>query len=707
MANDLDVRNFGLGFVPAATATQNSDTLQAAIDSLQTNPNPGWTGPRSGHTIWIPAGIWLMRKQIRIFRPVRLIGAGSSVGATRLEWVEDAATWNMHFGTVLPNPTTGEAGNLALDSSAIVVVGNEAGYFTGDYTSNGSHFILENITLASKTVRQGELKRGITIRAGSCRLENVEIGNFPDNGISLEGYALGKVWDGNLERAGEARAFNAGGCSFYDVEAIANGGHGFFATGEDSNVCIYVRCRGYGNLGAQFYDNSFFGSTYIMCQADGAEGAGDWGFYANRDSSPTGTAFVGCYNESSAPSHFTGAVHVIGGAVGAITSNSQPGSMRTHGEGGYAVAKPEVYVSNFSHYPRWYPNHQYEEGDIVYSPDEEGSETGHLFKVIVIVIEPKRKREGRSGDPYKLNKFEEPAWNRATGATTLDGIIKDGILIDGIEWKCVENYINKNPTVFMPGGLLTPRRPSEPWRSAYAFGEFTRGRGTAGGAVITHYELVNGVDGKGRWTMYWGASREPVAWAYDLTDEGITYPRRGAFILPEVFVGDRNSERRFYVSYDGEGRGGRVAFHSVGDFVTNATWSAGSPAQPWAWRVRRPGALPPSAQVPGYTTRTDNTDYNVGDCVVDPSSPGNVFRCIIKGRSGTAPPPWNTAEKGETKDGAVLTWVYHGFDHDVIEPLPRQADAQADSTATDIDALRADFNALLQTLRDAHVIATD
>jgi hypothetical protein len=674
MANDLDVRNFGAGFVPGATATQNSDTLQAAIDSLQTNPNPGWTGYTSGHTIWIPPGIWMMGKQIRIFRPVRIIGAGSMVGGTRLEWVSTATTWNMYFGTVLPAPT--EPGNMMLDESAIVVAGNEAGYFTGDNSSNGSHFALENITIASNEPGKGTITRGITIRAGSCRLENVEVGNFPDNGVTLEGYANGKVWDGNPSRAGAARPFNAGGCSFYDVESITNGGHGFFAGGDDSNVCVYVRCRGVGNHNAQFWDHSFFGSAYIMCQADGAEGAGDWGFYVDRGGSPTATAFIGCYNEASALSYFAGPVHVLGGAIGANARNNEPGSMRTYGEGGYAVAKPEVYVSNFLPYWDWSAKHRYLVEQQVYSADGPNSETGQVFQVKSIAA----GSDGRT-------KGVEPAWNRTIGGLTQDG---------AIEWECVANYTNKNPTHFMPGGFSTDRD-----RSAYAFGEFIRGSG-----LISHYELVRSIDAKGRWAMYWGVAHARLRKAYDLTDEGTTYPCRGAFLLPEVFVGDLNEERRFYVSYNGLGSGGRISFQNVGDFITNATWSAASPTEPWAWRVRQPGALPSTAHVAGYKARGDNTDYNVGECVVDPSSPGNVFRCMIKGQSGVGSPGWNTAKVGEeTKDGGC-TWVYHGTDHDVIEPLPRRADAQADSTATDIAGLTADFNSLLQKLRDAHVIAT-
>lgn len=112
---------------------------------------------------------------------------------------------------------------------------------------------------------------------------------------------------------GDDVAFTNANTSYLEkCEALVNSGHGFYASGSDSNISTWLACSAMTNQGWGFKDDSQFGNNIISCHAS----ANYAPYYLERGN---GT-IMGCYSESGSqkPSYIGSANNiVIGGTHGA------------------------------------------------------------------------------------------------------------------------------------------------------------------------------------------------------------------------------------------------------------------------------------------------------------------------------------------------------------------------------------------------------
>jgi hypothetical protein len=505
------------------------------------------------------------------------------------------------------------------------------------------------------------------------RMSAVYVSDFSGYGFRIEGHIGVSVTRPGVERPVTVNT-NADHHTLYDCRAQTSGEDGFYIAGDDANAGILANCRSSVNSGAQFRDRSFLGTSFVGCNAD-AGPTGDWGFHADRAGSPTTSAYVGCYNEASAPSYFSGPIQVRGGPMTNVARNSMAAILEAYGEGGYCVSRPTTFVNNWLPYHEWWPHHRYETGDKIFVRAPQQASRGYVYTVT-------------EGGGSKSGMNQPANFPTIVGQSTP---APDG----GLTWTCTAEEIDFEPTVFWPGGrsqISAVNAPSPGLRIAFSWGQFTRE--PTGGAVHTYFDLARD-SANGRWELSWTEAR----YAYGLTDLKAVYPRHGAFVLPEVWIGDLNVERRIAVAYAAPTTAisGGVGFYSVGDLILNAATT-----DPWAWRVVRPGGIPSFGP---SLTWTPNTAYPVGSLITPTTDNQRVYRARTNGTTGSAQPAW-TATIGQIQpaDGTV-EWECWGYTTDFLEPLPSRAAAQADSTATSIAELVTDFNALLAKLRAANVLA--
>lgn len=720
----VDVRDFG-GFFDGATSAQNGAALEAAIESLNsTSTSPGWAAASASHSIYVPGGIWTIDRQIVLYRPIRLYGQSTWKGGTRLQWLSTATLQNVKLDT------TNVFADMELQTAAIVILGSSpATGLTGVSGAGADGTVIENIVIAANTNLAGNIRGGVAIFAAQCVLRNVGVYNFNGttnvfgqvtNTVDATGavYGLAGVVYGDgpgVKVAGYSNSYVARGLTtgdanyvapslrptnaalnyFERVDCTANNGDGFRFSGDDGSLSSLVSCRGFANRGTQFNIRSFYNTGLRSCQADAGE-IGQGAFYVTH--SVGGTVIIDCYAEQTAPSHFEGAVHVYGGSIPGYTRMSVPSIIGTQptsdmaGLGGYgqynAMTFTSVYEAIDTH---WWFKHKFPVGHqlLIADPSDTTELTYHRFEVTASVGAGLSK-------PYP-----EPVWNHTVGLTTTDG---------DLTWTNQATVTVRYPSVFAAGGLQNSNV-----RAYYAFGQVRNLIPAAGGSTFWPWEMVPGGSNY-PFTPTAAEGRECLIhnrnWpAYDLCSFVCTYPRQGALVLPEVWVGRlRGRESRISSCSTTAMYGGYVGFARKGDVLVNAI-QARAATDPWAWQCEAAGALPhiDNNRV-GYKTRATNTTYTQGEVITDGA--GNVFRASKEARTGataTGSITWvtTTVDVSTTTDGDQV-WVYAGVADSggttVWKPLPKRAASRANSTAAVLGDLVTDFNDLLQKLRDANVI---
>jgi hypothetical protein len=204
--------------------TDDSTAIRNAIASFPTNLDTA-TQSYAGTVLFPPGGKFYCASTIQINRQVILRGAaspaGNSIGAAQI-WFADNIT-----GFVVNTNGHPVAGNL--DASGTM--------FDGLYI---------------KCVRTtGTLGNGILMSA-RAEIRNCVIELFRENGVFVKANAAS---DGT-----NANNWHIENCRFK-----ANGGHGLFVQGADTNAgtCIGLDCS--ANSGVGIYDSSFLGNTYVGC----------------------------------------------------------------------------------------------------------------------------------------------------------------------------------------------------------------------------------------------------------------------------------------------------------------------------------------------------------------------------------------------------------------------------------------------------------
>ncbi len=339
MCNHLSVRDFG---AVGDGVTDDIAAFEAAIRSIPLIFTPATK--QLGNTIIVPQGNYYWSRTLYINRPIVFQGAGGGDGqwaGTRIIVAQG------HEGIVITRYNSSIDGGLA-DRSVL------RDFFL---QADGQSF---------------PNKHGIRLWA-RAKIENVQINGFSGDGVHIVGsfggpgenlgawlpkhaYALhdsvindGGNWyvckvagtsaatvgptgtpshdipivDGTVTW-GYVSGSNANNWRLDHIRVSANGGHGIYCHGADSNAGLGIGVDASENSGYGIYDDSFLGNTWVGCHVATNRMGGYFSGGANARS-----VFLGCYGESdnppsriAPPSQVYGGLHANGvfGANAAATN---------------------------------------------------------------------------------------------------------------------------------------------------------------------------------------------------------------------------------------------------------------------------------------------------------------------------------------------------------------------------------------------------
>lgn len=252
---------------PLATAlTQSIDycAFKAAHDCVRTTLERG--------DLFIPTGDYWLSETWHVTNALNIRGAGAGEffdkAATRLRFATDVDGIRVH-SVLAETPDPGKSATKTLIADILVYCPTK-----------------------------GTLGNGINATA-TVYLERVDVYNFAENGIRIFGSSAGGTGSCNL-------------WSIRDSRSRANGGHGLFVSGPDTNAGVAINLDCSSNTGWGFLDSSLLGNTYIACHCNG-NGIGSY--------KTTGTVadnvFIGCYREAFGHfgTEFVQPTHVYGGVL--------------------------------------------------------------------------------------------------------------------------------------------------------------------------------------------------------------------------------------------------------------------------------------------------------------------------------------------------------------------------------------------------------
>lgn len=276
-----------LGILPSNTASQNSDSIEAALAAI---PSPG--GVVIGQRWLFGAGAYFFARTIEITRSMMIMGAtGMGFGATIFKF---------------PAGVTG----IILHSHASAGVENRA-----DWTVLSDLYI---VALGKTTEAHGIFCKGY-----SPRLENVEVLGFAGNGFHINASVnVVPVTNANVWR-------------MFNCRSVFNAGNGLIVRGGDSNagICIGLDTSDNGAWG--IYEESFLGNTYIGIHSSsngysispegipsynkafgGYWARGSWSSEQNMFLNSQRNMFLNCYSEGNeGPSQIDFPNMVLGGLI--------------------------------------------------------------------------------------------------------------------------------------------------------------------------------------------------------------------------------------------------------------------------------------------------------------------------------------------------------------------------------------------------------
>jgi hypothetical protein len=668
----LNVLDFGAAADGAADDTQ---AIQAALDaSMRVIPldNP----LSSGKIVHLPPGDYRITAPLVISNGMELRGAGFGATATvRILADVENGNFNLTTRTGIPDvegetvycalalvrPLAGPPMNPARGSAEYCVVSGL------QLESSPSQSWLPQIT----TYYQQPQMDGIRVLAPGCIIEKCGVTAFRRNGITV--YAPGSQF------------VNADITQFRDLTIFRNGLHGIDLHGADSNAILGLNINVTGNGDCGIHDESFLGCTWVACHAEANQ--------RYQYQCATYSSFIGCYAEMDAPSFFAGPVVVEGGNNKTITADSAfIGSVPVAGKG-VGAKKWEAY--NPSDRIREWPSQGSGYG-IKIDKDTKVQYEGYVYQAL------------NGGRTYGSFRGEPaPSFPKTKGAIVTDGTVK---------WQCLGSL--SDPELQNPEPVFASIGSDEEGVVS-SFAHYRRKLGEKTG----YWKVKNYANPKwrDRFTYVWNGAYSGISFC-----DYLSQPYPYAFCQPAVHYGSAyRDERSIQAVYAGSGQlptfsadpsdGILKGALLPGDLFVNARVDAASQTpvgEPWAWRVKKQGGFPKSSWQTethffiGDTIRVtvDGIDY-IFECsdYVDLADPRNNF-------TGSSQPVWNAATNYTTSDPGVqggIKWLCLGPADlaPVFEPLPNQGAPHADSTATDVSGVRADFNALLAKLRAAHIIA--
>ncbi|MFF1635997.1 right-handed parallel beta-helix repeat-containing protein [Leifsonia sp. NPDC058248] len=527
---------------------------------------------------------------------------------------------------------------------------------------------------------------------GAC-IERMSVVSFRRNGIEISSSEVAPV-------------VNASGVQIRDCRLTSNGQNGLDigSLGNDnaSNILVTnVDASSNGRDG--ICNNSYLGATFVSCHTA-----------ANRrrnyscEGAPRPSVYVGCYGEADAPSVFNSRdIAVIGGDID-TTSDSKFWGFNPIGKGPSALRV----VNDYSKVHKYWiaeTGVDIEEGEE--QTPQRGTGNGYVYRAI-------RAGHTRGVNGLPPENKGMPDFKPEVGAELEE--------LDGLLWKCVRKNEPQVTTSNTLGSYGENSRIIHDFQSMTVDGELQ----PAGDSLFrTEVHPASDPDNpleprnplKGRIETSLISNGQQFHTYYQTAYENGPVP--GKLMLPEAWIGNINyGERRICVVTGGtpfDTPVGSCNFYRPGDLLLNAKGDS-TRRDEIGWTV--------TAACGSRSLALDWASlkhYNIGQTVRPTPPNGFVYRLKEYNGSGPLNPgdkksgpeqprSWNLDQAQAQRVGGVthdnhLEWETL-YDLDVpanrkcIEPIPQRVANQTNSTATDIDQLKKDFNALLAKLRAAHLL---
>jgi hypothetical protein len=660
----LSVIDFG---AKGDAATDDTPVLQAAIDCAAKN---SLVEPESaGKVVYMPPGEYRITAPLVISNGCILEGAGLGVSGTT---------------TIIADLVNG---NFSLSNKTnIGLVGGEnihcaialTGYWTGSAMNpdrgRADWAVLRQFRLSARpsqgplatTLHQAPQMDGIRVMAHGPWIEKLFIESFRRNGITVIA-SYPPTFSPQI---------NANNTQIRDCVISDNGQDGLYIAGDDANIMLIMNVDASGNGRDGINDRSFLGCTFVACHTSANQHRN---YNCDRASSPTFSAYFGCYAEGDAPSVFKGNVTVVGGDVAFIHSDSHFYGMVPASSGPSWIG-----ASNGISNVRAYPGQGAGYGITIDSDELHTPGNGYYYRAV---------SAGRTYGTYRSPPESAPTWPTEIGETVSE--------FGGLVWRCEGPY-SKPARTFNNLGGVTP--------SVIQDYGYSKPDDTGIPFFRTERTSLYPVDGRLLTHLTSGVSFHSY---FQTTYENGPFP--GAILFPDVWVGSYYyGERRIGVSYTGtpfNSNTSSCAFYKPGDFILNAT----GPHERQGgigWAVKASCGCGSAA-----TDWSPGAHYHIGQTVKPSATNGRVYRLTsfkggpsypLSNVSGTMEPSWSLIVGQTTSDNHLEWETLYDLDDPAnawaIEPLPQRADAHADSIAENVADLRSDFNALLAKMRAANLL---
>ncbi|MEV6684542.1 glycosyl hydrolase family 28-related protein [Streptomyces sp. NPDC051130] len=676
----LNVLDFGaVGNGNTDEGADDADAIQSALDCAMR------LGTTDGSVVYLPPGEYRIKKPLVISNGCILEGAGLAYHDETSRILADV-----------------KAGNFSLSQFGIGAVGGETvycaialvGYGTGlamrPPRGRGDYAVLRQLALHSipaqgmpAAILQAPQMDGIRVMATGACIERMSVVSFRRHGIEISSSEVAPV-------------VNASGVQIRDCRLTSNGQNGLDigSLGNDNaSTMLVMNVDASSNGHDGICDNSRLGCTFVSCHTAANKHRN---ISCERPSSSY-SVYLGCYAEIDAPAVFKGPIAVVGGDMDITPDSTYWGYGPVRG--GHGPSALEV-LNNFSKVQLY----RAVSGGIDIDKGEQKTggilDNGIPSKAQGYLYEA--QNSGRTGGV-------EPDWN-----TTKWSLTQDGTPNGGVKWLCLGKLEPKIVTSNILGSNVDSTIIQD-IQSVTMDGKLQ----PAGDSLFRTQVQTDPPAIKGRVAASLISKSSFPPMYYQTAYENGPFP--GALMLPEAWIGNYlYGERRICVVTGGNPYNTRVGscnFYRPGDLLVNAYRDPTDPIEiGWTVKAACGRAAADSPWVPGK-------HYKIGD-IVKPT-PANGFVYLLhaykpgdpldphhKVSGPSQPRSWNQDVPQHVEaltDDNHLEWMTL-YDLDVpanrkyIEPIPQRVADQKNSTATDIDQLKKDFNALLDKLRAAHLL---
>ncbi|MFA7768903.1 right-handed parallel beta-helix repeat-containing protein [Streptomyces sp. NRRL S-448] len=717
----LNVLDFGAAGDGTAEHPDDTDALQDALDCamrLGTMTNDPLS---DGKVVYLPPGDYVIKKPLVVSNGCILEGAGfGSRGTSRIFADVKSGDFNLSTRTnPIPSGIGGSIGQVGATGAGETVYCAIA--LTGSWTGPPSrgradYAVLRQFTLESKPLQgrgttdldlhQAPQMDGVRVMAHGPWIEKVRIAGFRRNGITIY--------------ASDAPDFtpqvNANLTQIRDCLIYGNGQHGLDIGSEgnmETNAMLVMNVSATDNGRDGIHDNSYLNCTFVSCHTDTNKHRN---ISCERGSSPAYSVYVGCYAEGDAPAVFKGGhIAVVGGDMDITPDSTYWGYGAVRGGPGPSALKVTNNFSPVQLYRIVAGGIDIDKGEQTTPPDPPPRDPpippyaaqGYLF-------EAKVGGHTRGYDKILYPTGMPDEWSDEV--PTEGGVTEDG----EVRWEC----LGKCPPTVVTSNTLGSKVDSTIIQDIQSMRVDGKLHSVAGDSLFrtqvrTSRNPEDPLIGRIETSLISGESFH--TYYQNAYENG---PRPGALMLPEAWIGNYiYGDRRICVVTGGtpfDTQVGSSNFYLPGDLILNAVRDTGRDG-PIGWTVKAAcGRGNPNS---GCIDWVRGKHYHIGQTVRPTHPNGFLYRLTAYTTGGPLNPkdnvsgqqdPWNNQPQSAgslTHDKHLIWQTLKDLDdlddtakQKCLEPLPQRAEKQTNSNAENIDQLKADFNALLDKMRKAHLL---